>query len=266
VRPGSGNAPGSLLREPEQARGKMGASAAGPAPIGGVWPRSKHVRMVPAWDLPTRLFHWALVLLIIGGFVTRLYFYSDLTWHKWNGYGVLTLITFRVIWGFVGGSTARFSAFFPTPMAVLRHAGGLLRRDPRRFLGHNPLGGAMVLAFLVAIPAQALTGLFNTDDVFFDGPLAKIATSQTVRLAGIAHHYIWQLILALAAIHIAANLLYQFVKREKLISAMVSGEKPCDDYVDAAEARGGGCGLALVCLAASAAIVLGTIRLVGGEL
>src|SRR6185437_194664 len=92
----------------------------------------RHVR---AWDLPTRLFHWALVLAIADGYVSRHYGDSDFLWHKWNGYAVLTLVVFRVIWGFVGGSTARFGAFFPTPLSMLRYGLGLFRQGAPRYLG-----------------------------------------------------------------------------------------------------------------------------------
>ncbi|MFI5014461.1 MAG: cytochrome b/b6 domain-containing protein [Hyphomicrobiales bacterium] len=229
-------------------------------------PPSKHGRAVPAWDLPTRLFHWALLLLIIDGYVSRHYGYSDLTWHKWNGYGILTLIIFRIIWGFVGGSTARFLAFFPTPMAMLRYGASLIGARSQRFLGHNPLGAAMILAMLLVIFVQGLTGLFNSDDVLFDGPFVKLVSERAVKLAGVLHHYNFELILILVSIHVAANLFYHFIKREPLIAAMLTGEKPAADYLDAQEARGGSSRLAVICLAVAAALVLGTIRLVGGEL
>jgi len=221
---------------------------------------------VRAWDLPTRLFHWALVLGILDGYVSRHYGDGDFVWHKWNGYTVLTLIVFRVIWGFVGGSTARFLAFFPTPMAMLRYGMSLFGHHSQRYLGHNPLGAAMILALLAVIAVQGLSGLFNTNDILFDGPFVKLVSERTVKLAGVVHHYAFEVILLFVSIHIAANLFYQFVKREKLIAAMVTGEKAADDYLDAQEARGGSPWLALLCLAIAAGLVLGTIRVLGGEL
>jgi cytochrome b len=207
-----------------------------------------------------------LVLAIADGYLSRRLADGDFTWHKWNGYAVLTLIVFRVIWGFVGGSTARFGSFFPTPIAMWRYGTSLLHAGSRRYLGHNPLGAVMVLALLIAVLAQGLTGLFNTDDILFDGPFVKLASDRAVRLAGIAHHYIWQILLVLMGLHLAANLFYRFVKREPLIEAMVTGSKPADDYLDAAQARGGSSWLALACLVIAAALVLGTVRLLGGAL
>lgn len=221
---------------------------------------------VRAWDLPTRIFHWALVLTIIDGWVSRYYGDSGFLWHKWNGYAALTLIVFRVIWGFVGGTTARFRAFFPTPLPMLRYGASLIRGKVEHYLGHNPLGAGMVLALLLAIFAQGFTGLFNTDDTLFEGPFLKLVSDRTGKLAGFAHHYIWQLILILVAIHIAANLFYLLVKREPLIQAMVTGQKPAEDYLDFAEARGGPLWLGLLCLVIAAVLTLGAIRLIGGEL
>ena len=223
-------------------------------------------REVHAWDLPTRLFHWALVLGVLCGYVSRHYGDSDFVWHKWNGYTVLTLIVFRVIWGFVGGTTARFRAFFPTPVAMLRYAISLFGSKTQRFLGHNPLGAAMIIVMLIVVSCQAVTGMFNSDDVLFDGPMVPLVSERGVKLAGIAHHYIWRIILALVAIHIAANLFYGFVKREPLIQAMVTGVKPAGDYLDAKEAHGGSPWLAIPCFALAAVVVLGTVRLLGGAL
>ena len=118
---------------------------------------------VRAWDLPTRLFHWALVLLMIGAYVTRMYM-TDLTWHIWNGYAILVLIVFRVLWGFVGSSTARFSSFVYWPWTCVRYGLDFLLRRPRQFLGHNPLGSLAVLAMLGLIGLQGVLGLMSYDD------------------------------------------------------------------------------------------------------
>jgi len=113
---------------------------------------------------------------------------------------------------------------------------------------------------------QGLSGLFNTDDVLFDGPLHKLATERGVKLAGVIHHYTYELIVLLASIHVAANLFYAIVIKEPLIPAMISGEKPAEDFVDAEEASWGSLAHAGICLVAAAAMVLGGIRLLGGEL
>jgi cytochrome b len=263
VAPGSRDTRASPLATVDERHGGAARRVGSPENLAEVAPGARPVR---AWDLPTRLFHWALVLGVLCGYISRHYGDSDFVWHKWNGYSVLTLIVFRVIWGFVGGSTARFGAFFPTPMAMLRYTISLFGSRTQRFLGHNPVGAAMIIAMLVVVAGQAVTGMFNTDDVLFDGPLVPLASEHTVKLAGIAHHYIWRLILVLVSIHVAANLFYSLVKREPLIAAMVTGVKPAGDYLDAKEAEGGSPWLALPCLALAAVIVLGNVRLIGGAL
>jgi cytochrome b len=221
---------------------------------------------VRAWDLPTRIFHWLFVTLIVCGYVSRYYGDSDFVWHKWNGYAVLILVVFRLIWGFVGCTTARFASFFPTPRSMLRYGLSIFGSKTEHYLGHNPVGGAMILALLAVVFAQAVTGLFNSNDILFDAPFVKLVSEHTVKLAGVAHHYIFELILLLASIHILANLFYHFVKREPLIAAMVTGHKPAEEYLDCDEAEGGSLWRALICLLVAAVLVLGTIRLLGGEL
>lgn len=226
---------------------------------------AKSKERVRVWDLPTRIFHWALALAILCGYVSRYYGDADFVWHKWNGYFVLILIVFRIIWGFVGGTTARFVNFFPLPSGMWRYARSFLRGGERYF-GHNPLGGAMILVMLVAVLAQGVSGLFNSNDILFDGPFVKLVSDNAVKLAGVIHHYAFKAIELLVVIHIAAALTYHFLKGEPLISAMFTGKKPADTYVGAAELRGGSLMLALACLAMAAILVLATVRIVGGEL
>lgn len=127
-----------------------------------------------AWDGPTRLFKWALVLLVFDGWLSNSYGDGYPYWHKWNGYAALVLIVFRLLWGFVGGSTARFSAFVAAPRRAFAYGLALLRGRNPRYLGHNPLGGWMVVALLAAVGLQATTGLFSADAdrLIIEGPLA----------------------------------------------------------------------------------------------
>jgi cytochrome b len=223
---------------------------------------------VRAWDLPTRLFHWSFVVLVAAAWVSRKYGDAGLVWHTWNGYAILTLIVFRILWGFVGGSTARFASFVPEPVTALIYGKDFLLRRPRYYLGHNPLGGAMVYALLLIIAAQAVIGLFSFDDhdSIAGGPLSGKLGEEWVAYLTSWHVKIFDYILILIGLHIFANLLYLVWKRENLVKAMITGRKPRHPYEDMPEARYGSLGLAFVCLLLAAAIVLGGIWLAGGSI
>lgn len=233
-------------------------------------------RPVRAWDLPTRLFHWTLVLLIISAYLSFRYaeVFSDhaLRWHRWNGYAILVLLVFRVIWGFAGSSTSLFTAFLQWPWVAARYALDLVAGRNRHFLGHNPLGSWMIVALLGAVATQAGLGLFTVEhndapDAY--GPLYRIVAETTWQTLSKWHRWIFYwILLPLIGLHITANILYGVVKKDPLISAMVTGVKPAAAYEDMAEARIVERPLlrALLCLAAAAAIVFGGIVLVGGRL
>jgi cytochrome b len=228
---------------------------------------------VRVWDLPTRLFHWALVLLVATAWISRRFAESlgdhNLVWHRWNGYTILILLVFRLIWGFAGSSTARFSSFVRGPGAAAAYVRALLGGRERRYLGHNPLGSWMVLALLLALVCQAVLGLLLLDDNgFIAGPLSRLLDDETAQMFGHWHARGFNLILLLALIHIVANSAYALFKRDPLVRAMVSGRKPAMAYEDVQEAviAPGTNRRALGCLAAAAVIVLGGITLLGGRL
>lgn len=222
---------------------------------------------VRVWDGATRFFHWTLVLLIVSAYVTRNYS-SDPTLylHRLNGYAILTLLIFRVLWGVVGSSTSRFAAFFPLPGPAIRYATALLRGRPLHYLGHNPLGSALIFAMLLAVAAQACTGLFTSDDVMAQGPLYSHASEAVTGKAASYHAKGFWIIVGLAAIHIVANLTYQFALKDRLITSMVTGRKPAGDYVDARQAKLEPMARALACFAAAAVIVGGGVLLSGESL
>ncbi len=124
---------------------------------------------VRAWDLPTRLFHWALVITFAGSWYTAEQGMTE--WHERLGLATLALLAFRLIWGFVGSGTARFAGFVRGPLAAWRYARETLAGRHPAYLGHNPLGGWSVLALLFAMAAQAGMGLFATDEILYEGPL-----------------------------------------------------------------------------------------------
>ena len=222
---------------------------------------------VQAWDLPTRLFKWLLVLLVLLAWASNKYGSATPAWHIWNGYAILVLIVFRVLWGFFGGSTARFSAFVGSPSAAFAYLRAQGRGLKLRYLGHNPAGAWMVLALLAAIAAQACLGLYSADQdrLIIEGPLAKTVSDQTVDFAAHWHRLGFNLILALITIHIAAALIYDLFGRSGLIRAMVTGRKPAAAYQDMRETLPGSPTRALIALLAAIAIVFGGIDLFGGN-
>ncbi|MCJ8141321.1 cytochrome b/b6 domain-containing protein [Ancylobacter sp. A5.8] len=220
---------------------------------------------VLAWDLPTRLAKWTLAVLLGLAFATRYYGDESLVWHMRNGLAILVVLVFRLFWGLVGGSTARFAGFLRGPGAAARYVGGLLRGRPPHYLGHNPVGGWMVVALLAVVGAQALTGLFTTDDIMVDGPLALSASADVVSRASVLHGQIFELLLWLIGLHVTANVAYSLFGSDNVILAMLSGRKRPMMFADKAPATPGSILLALACLVAAAGVVFGGIWLAGGD-
>ena len=147
-------------------------------------------------------------------------------WHGRFGYLVLALIAFRIVWGFVGTHHARFAQFIKSPKAILAYL-----KNPSETPGHSPVGAVSVLVLLGLFLAQALAGLFATDDIAFDGPLAKYVASAWVELLTSFHRWNEWVLLALVVVHVGAILYYKYAKRINLTSAMITGDK---DWGDAA--------------------------------
>ena len=180
---------------------------------------------IPVWDLPSRLFHWLLVILVAVSFTTGNIGGNAMQYHEWSGFAILILLVFRITWGFVGSRTTRFSDFVKGPAAVWRYANALVRGHSECYLGHNPLGGWSVLAMLLALLIQAATGLFANDDIITAGPL-YLWVSKPVSdwLTGV-HRLNRYLVIVLAATHVSAVLFYLLVKHENLIKPMITGIK-----------------------------------------
>jgi len=221
------------------------------------------------WDLPVRLFHWTLVVLMVVSYVTAQAGGDWMKLHFWSGYAILTLLLFRIVWGFVGSTTARFAHFVKGPLAAIEHLKELAGTDRPRDVGHNPLGGAMVIALLLGLLLQVVAGLFaaDTDEGTVSGPLANLAPDKWVDRATAFHHFWINVLLALVALHVLAALTYLVWKRQNLIGAMVTGHKPLDDAVapgKPAPALSFGSGrLAVSLLIVAAAIVYFIVRLGG---
>lgn len=181
-------------------------------------------REIAVWDLPTRLFHWFAVLLVAGAYVTaRLNWVS---WHSRIGYVLLGLLLFRLLWGLCGSETARFSKFLSWPSTAFRHLMRALRRDADAEVGHNPAGGWMVMLLLALMLGQTLTGLYVGNDISDEGPLTEYVSAPAANLIEAMHDLIiWYALVIAVAIHVLAILAYLVVKRENLITPMVTGRK-----------------------------------------
>ncbi len=186
--------------------------------------KSQALKTIKVWDLLTRLFHWTLVALMIAQWLTA---ENDSTmgYHIWGGYAVLTLVLFRLIWGFVGSDTVRFHDFVRGPGAALEYVKALLRGETPLYLGHNPMGGWSIVAMLGLLLIQAGTGLFANDDITTEGPLYAWVSKGTSDWLTTIHKFNFNLLLLVIAVHISAVLFYLLVKRENLIHPMLSGRK-----------------------------------------
>lgn len=177
------------------------------------------------WDLPVRAFHWLLVALVAVNVVTgKIGGNLQMEIHVVSGYAILTLLLFRVAWGFLGGRHARFRAFVRGPIAVGRYVRDLIAGRGSVFLGHNPLGGWSVLAMLAVLLVQVGTGLCANDDILVEGPYARKVGKEMSDFLTYVHYMSSNVLLALIALHVAAVLFY-LAKGDNLIVPMLTGRK-----------------------------------------
>ena len=161
-------------------------------------------KIIRVWDLPIRLFHWLLVVGIILSFVTVKIGGNVMELHARVGYCILTLIIFRICWGFIGSRHARFIHFVPSPKGLMNYLSGKTKAG----LGHNPLGALSVLALLFSVGLQAVSGLFANDDIAFEGPLAKHVSNGMVELLTSIHHQNEKILIILIVVHLCAIFYY----------------------------------------------------------
>ena len=179
------------------------------------------------WDAPVRLFHWAIVVLFAMSWGSGEY--DNLELHRLFGYATLTLVLFRLGWGLAGSDTARFAYFLKGPRAVLAYAAGLARGDAPSHIGHNPLGGWSVMTILMLLLVQCGLGLFAVDvDGIESGPLNDLVSFETGRTVAHLHGAVFNLLLLVVLLHLAAIVFYRLVKRDNLILPMVTGTRPIE--------------------------------------
>ncbi len=210
------------------------------------------------WDLPTRLFHWVLVALIFFAWLS-----SEMLWmrlHVLCGLTIMALVLFRIVWGFVGSDTARFTFFLKSPMAALRHLRDLTRREPDIEIGHNAAGGWMVLGLLALLAVQIGTGLCANDDVSTEGPLAALAGKERSDALTHIHHLNFVLIEIAIAAHVLAIIAYRVLKGHNLVTPMITGKKRLPGATPAPQMTHSILGLAIFAL--SAVVVYVFVRMV----
>lgn len=185
---------------------------------------------VVVWDGWVRGVHWSIAILFGVSWYTHR---ANLEWHRYAGYALLTLVLFRIYWGFAGSTTARFAHFVKGPAAIFRYGRALLGREHSAPVGHNPIGAISVLLLLALLLAQCLLGLFVTDlDGLESGPLSSLISFDTSRLLAAWHARLFTALQVLVALHVVAVLFYLFAKRDNLLAPMVTGRKR---FVEAVE-------------------------------
>jgi cytochrome b len=187
------------------------------------------------WDIPTRLFHWLLVLSITGSYITAELGFEWTNVHFYLGYFTLGLIAFRIVWGLIGPRHARFTSFVRGPSQQVAYLRSLLKRDSKPVVGHNPGGGLMVVVMLLMVGAQAFSGLFVTDDIAWSGPYNAAVSSEFAGKMGWFHHLNFDILIWVVAMHVLAIIYYRVYKRQNLLVPMFTGSKPAQ-YVPEQEA------------------------------
>lgn len=204
------------------------------------------MKSISLWDLPTRLFHWLLVVAVTGSLVTVSLGGTWMLWHERFGIAIVGLISFRLVWGIFGSTYARFFQFIPGPSAIAAYLKGEWHG-----VGHNPLGALSVLAMLGLLGFQAVTGLFATDAIAFNGPLYRAVSSGWNDTITSWHKQSEWFIYGLIGLHIASVLFYTLVKKDNLVTPMITGRKKVSEE-DNHDGKGGGLIAFVIALAVAA--------------
>lgn len=186
---------------------------------------------VRVWDLPTRLFHWSLVICVAFMWWSAEQGGDWMQYHLWCGVVLVTLLLFRLTWGIVGSQTSRFSDFLHGPRHIIRYLQGDLTENQQP--GHNPLGGWMVLILLLTLICQVTTGLLSADvnSYLYDGFLAKYIDSDLAEQFTGWHKLSFKFLLALISLHLLAIIAYHIFRKQRLVRAMITGRKELEGEV-----------------------------------
>jgi cytochrome b len=224
---------------------------------------STTVMPVRVWDLPTRLFHWALAACVLGSVVSAKIGGNAMVWHFRLGYVVFGLLAFRLLWGLVGGRWSRFASFMYAPATLWRYLRGRARPGEHLDVGHSPLGALSVFALLALLAVQVGTGLVADDEIANVGPLNRLVATET-GLAATGWHKAWGqwLLLGLVGLHLAAVAFYTW-RGGAIVAAMVGGDKALPAGTPGAADSGRTWALALVLALACALAVAWVVRAPG---
>ncbi len=184
---------------------------------------SRTDRKVLVWDVPTRLFHWLVAVLVAAAYATWRLNWMDV--HAEIGEVLLALVIFRILWGFFGSDSARFGRFLASPTVVARHLRKMLRREPDHLPGHNPAGGWMVCLLLFLLLVEILTGIYVLNDVADEGPFTELVPASIADAITALHSIFWNVLVFAIAAHLGAILLYAIAKRQNLVVPMITGWK-----------------------------------------
>jgi cytochrome b len=215
---------------------------------------NRRQRKILVWDAPTRLFHWLAAALVAAAYGTQRLNWMD--WHAWVGDVLLALVLFRLLWGFFGSETARFSHFLASPRAAGHHLIRMFQGEPDRQVGHNPAGGWMVILLLALLLGETLTGLYVGNDVADEGPLTELVPARIANLITTLHAIFWQALLLAVTLHVLAIVVYGTVKRHNLLLPMITGRKALAPSVSQPFIAGSSRGLVLLGCSALAAAAL----------
>jgi cytochrome b len=218
-------------------------------------------RKIRVWDVPVRIFHWALVLLIVSQITTVSIGGNAMEYHMLGGYSILTLVLFRIIWGVAGTRHARFVNFVRSPLAVVRYTLSLHSLGLQKYPGHNPPGGWSAIAMMASVLVQAVSGLFAEAEIITTGPLRKYVSDDVASAFDAIHETNALILLTLICIHMGAVLFYLAKKKENLIAPMFSGIKTSRDAGAESLRPGQGIVRALLILIACAALVYAVVTL-----
>lgn len=173
------------------------------------------------WDFPTRAFHWMLVFAIAFSVYTGLDGgFNEMDYHMYSGFLILSLIIFRVAWGFLSHGNARFSRFVVSPKKILAYL-----HETKHYSGHNPLGALSVLSLLIILMVQTMTGLFANDDILVEGPLIHLVSDELSSQLTTIHHYSALCLGGLIALHLSAIVYHEIILKHKIVTPMITGRK-----------------------------------------
>jgi cytochrome b len=198
---------------------------------------SEVLHRIRVWDLPTRIFHWTLAVLVVFSFTTGSIGGSWLDWHMKSGYAILALLIFRLAWGIAGSATARFSSFVRGPAPFIAYAREVVGGRYRSAIGHNPVGGWMVVFMLAVLLAQAVSGLFADDEIATTGPLAARVSDAVVAKMSSFHSFNSWTVAILVAVHVIAIASYWLAFKDNLVRPMWSGWRDADRGTPQPESR-----------------------------